>query len=138
MCVLVTRCRSSVRMSTSCVDVLPPAAHVPVIAASALCHEYRAAGSSAMFDCHLWIHWVLVFSGCSPGSAMLGLDFVVVLVLPTQLRVNMTFDIRDETVPFFLRLIDPKITYTLGLSRKVQVIEALQVRRRVLSEPRSP
>ena len=71
-------------------------------------------------------------------SVHAGLDFVVVLVLPTQLRVNMTFDIRDETVPFFLRLIDPKITYTLGLSRKVQVIEALQVRRRVLSEPRSP
>ncbi len=49
----------------------------------------------------------------------------------------MTFDIRDDTVPFFLRLIDPKIVYTLGLSRKVQVIEALQVRTIALERGRS-
>ena len=45
-----------------------------------------------------------------------------------QVRVNMTFDIRDESVPGLLRLVHPKIEYTLGLSRKVQIIEALQVR----------
>jgi hypothetical protein len=40
----------------------------------------------------------------------------------------MAFDVRDETVPAILQRIHPKMEYTLGLSRKVQVMEALQVR----------
>ena len=40
----------------------------------------------------------------------------------------MAFDVRDETIPAILLRIHPKMEYTLGLSRKVQVMEALQVR----------
>lgn len=43
-----------------------------------------------------------------------------------QISVNLPFEIKDETVPNFLRLIHPKLTYTLSLARKVDLIEALK------------
>ena len=40
----------------------------------------------------------------------------------------MTFDVRDETVANVLRLLHPKLDYTIGLARKVELVEALRVR----------
>jgi hypothetical protein len=44
-----------------------------------------------------------------------------------KIRVNMTSEIRDETVANVLKLLHPKLSYTLGLARKVEMIEALRV-----------
>lgn len=49
-----------------------------------------------------------------------------------KIRVNMTSDVRDETVPNVLKLLHPKLSYTLGLARKVEMVEALRVRVRAL------
>ena len=56
------------------------------------------------------------------GSFTRGTMFVVAF----QISVNLPFEIKDETVPNFLRLIHPKLTYTLSLARKVDLIEALK------------
>lgn len=43
-----------------------------------------------------------------------------------KIQLQLAFDMKQETIPNFLKLIDPKLTYTLGLSRKVEIIEALK------------
>uniref|UniRef100_A0A7S1C5K1 Bardet-Biedl syndrome 7 protein homolog n=1 Tax=Bicosoecida sp. CB-2014 TaxID=1486930 RepID=A0A7S1C5K1_9STRA len=43
-----------------------------------------------------------------------------------KVRVELSFEIKDETIPHFLRLIDPKLSYTLSLARKVELVEALR------------
>lgn len=43
-----------------------------------------------------------------------------------KVRVELSFEIKDETIPHFLRLIDPKLSYTLSLARKVEIVEALR------------
>lgn len=43
-----------------------------------------------------------------------------------KVRINLSFDILDETVIHYLRLIHPKLTYTLGLAQKVDLIDALK------------
>jgi len=41
-------------------------------------------------------------------------------------RIQVTFDLNDETVGHFLRLLHPKLEYQQSLSKKMQLIEALK------------
>jgi len=41
-------------------------------------------------------------------------------------RINISFDLQEQTVVNFLHLLHPKLTYQLGLSNRVQLIEALK------------
>lgn len=41
-------------------------------------------------------------------------------------RISISFDLKDESVAHFFRLLHPKLEYQLSLSRKMQLIEALK------------
>lgn len=41
-------------------------------------------------------------------------------------RINTTFEMKEDSVAHFCRLMHPKLQYQLGLSKKVKLIEALK------------
>lgn len=73
---------------------------------------------------------------CSKGEAVFRSDSVSTIAIlkevitrqatALKVRINLSFDILDETVIHYLRLIHPKLTYTLGLAQKVDLIDALK------------
>lgn len=42
--------------------------------------------------------------------------------------MSIDFDVKDETVRSVLELVHPKLEHTVGLDRKLELIDALKVR----------
>lgn len=67
-----------------------------------------------------------VFASDSVSTIAILKEVITKSATARKVRVDLSFEIRDETVPNFLRLLHSKLTYTLSLARKVELIEALK------------
>jgi len=78
----------------------------------------------------------VLFARYSDGTASFFSDSITTLAVlretitreatQNKSRINMTYNLRDESIPHFLRLIQPKLDYQLSLAKQVKLIEALR------------